>query len=1096
MRFSLPWLLLVIASVPFFALAQEQRVPDAVRAIAAPEPASLGPLAQRPASNKRALLAGTERAVSRGLVRPAVSQTADGRRVITASIVSPGAARIRVHFTDFDAGAGEAWVYAPGAETGEGPYTGRGILGTGEFWSGGVDGPAVVVSYLAAPGAATAEFPFAIAAVAHEWATPAASAAPNAAAASCELDVSCYLSYAPWVASAASAVALIDFRGDDGDFYVCSGAMVNTAGVSHLPYFLTANHCIGTATEANTVVAYFLYQTPACNGTPPSLSSVPSLQAATFLTGGDLTVGDYSLLLFAKNAPAGVGFLNTSATLASNATVVGIHHPEGDYTRIAIGTRQADAPTNISGTIAPANLYYQVSWSSGLVEEGSSGSPLLDSNGNLVGTLTAGPVVSTGQSACSVRPTAVYARFSAAASAFGPYLNDTSPTFSANPTHLNFQLTNGAGQVAQTVNISTTSTNPVSFTMTSSRAWLKAPASGIVSASSPYNAAISIDTSVLNTPGTFTGTVTVTPSTGSSSLTLLVEATIGFTRSVVTLALNPNPVFEAPGVAQWNYSLTLTESAGASIQLTGFKIYTYDILGQLLLSTKDETSKIASLFGAGAITGPASVGASVYEVSLAVPALRQFEIDGVDVVGGRTWQVTQNAPFYAAYEGPSLRLTAAPGAVYQNQNSAAACQWTENLIVQETNGYPALLTNLLAGSTDFTSEMARDFGTVRLPAYGSLLGSLCLTSQPSSPVQISGTDDYGNLVSASAGVSSGSKLSNPPALSVTPSSAAITDSSPSVQLAVTLGGNSVAWTASVAAQYGSSWFSLSPASGSGSGTIAVTGNPKGLAAGNYSATLLIVAQQASPQFVAVPVSFRVGPASPKPVINSGGVTNAWDVIKGKIAPGSVISIWGTNLTTGTQAALTPVVPFVNQLNGTVVTINGIQAPLYAVSPAQLNVQVPFEVAAGSAQVVVTVNGQASDPATAQIQAAAPGICGDFSSASAAAGEPKLCVDSTAHVGDYTAVFVTGQGTVSPAVSSGAAPFASASFNNLPRPTEQPVTVTVGGVPATILFAGIPSWSVAVMEIDFVVPSVAPGAQPVVVSVGGQASSPAYIVIAQ
>jgi uncharacterized protein (TIGR03437 family) len=194
--------------------------------------------------------------------------------------------------------------------------------------------------------------------------------------------------------------------------------------------------------------------------------------------------------------------------------------------------------------------------------------------------------------------------------------------------------------------------------------------------------------------------------------------------------------------------------------------------------------------------------------------------------------------------------------------------------------------------------------------------------------------------------------------------------------------------------------------------------------------------------------------------------------------------------------LTPVVPFVNQLNGTVVTFNGIQAPVYAVSPAQLNVQVPFEIAAGAAQVVVTVNGQASDPATVQIQAAAPGICGDFSSANAAAGEPKLCVDSTAHVGDYTAVFVTGQGAVSPAVSTGAAPFASASFNNLPRPTEQPVTVTVGGVPATILFAGIPYWSVAVMEIDIVVPSVAQGNQPVVVSVGGQASSPAYITIAQ
>ena len=54
----------------------------------------------------------------------------------------------------------------------------------------------------------------------------------------------------------------------------------------------------------------------------------------------------------------------------------------------------------------------------------------------------------------------------------------------------------------------------------------------------------------------------------------------------------------------------------------------------------------------------------------------------------------------------------------------------------------------------------------------------------------------------------------------------------------------------------------------------------------------------------------------------------------------------------------------------------------------------------------------------------------------------------------------------------------------------PVTLTVGGIPATINTMGIPSWAAGVTQIDFTIPSTAPtGPQPVVVTVGGVASPP-------
>jgi uncharacterized protein (TIGR03437 family) len=58
-------------------------------------------------------------------------------------------------------------------------------------------------------------------------------------------------------------------------------------------------------------------------------------------------------------------------------------------------------------------------------------------------------------------------------------------------------------------------------------------------------------------------------------------------------------------------------------------------------------------------------------------------------------------------------------------------------------------------------------------------------------------------------------------------------------------------------------------------------------------------------------------------------------------------------------------------------------------------------------------------------------------------------------------------------------------------------LTIGGATANASYIGIPTWSVSVLQINFVVPAgLATGKQPVIVSVGGVASQPAYINITQ
>src|SRR5262249_6566785 len=160
-------------------------------------------------------------------------------------------AGLRAHFTDFAVNAGRVWVH--GAELQEsdgnvaGPYTGRGLYGDGEFWSGAVLSDTLVVEYLPAPGAALSdEPPFTVAEVSHlvsgylrGEADKAGGSDPKAAAAPCNLDVSCYSDWS----GTASAVAHITFEDSQGS-WVCSGTLLNTRNSSRIPYFLTANHCI------------------------------------------------------------------------------------------------------------------------------------------------------------------------------------------------------------------------------------------------------------------------------------------------------------------------------------------------------------------------------------------------------------------------------------------------------------------------------------------------------------------------------------------------------------------------------------------------------------------------------------------------------------------------------------------------------------------------------------------------------------------------------------------------------------------------------------------------------------------------------------
>jgi len=217
----------------------------------------------------------------------------------------------------------------------------------------------------------------------------------------------------------------------------------------------------------------------------------------------------------------------------------------------------------------------------------------------------------------------------------------------------------------------------------------------------------------------------------------------------------------------------------------------------------------------------------------------------------------------------------------------------------------------------------------------------------------------------------------------------------------------------------------------------------------------------------------------------GGVSNAASFTQ-NYAPGEIISVFGTQLASATATGSAPL-PLL--LGGSSVTIGGVAAPFYYSSPTQMNVQIPYGIPPGSQPTLTVTDGGTLNTASATLtlSATAPAIF-------ASGGAPIPY--TTAAQGQEIYLFITGAGALSPAIATGATPAPGTPVSELPAPVGQ-VSVTVGGVPAQVDFAASPTWAVGTVQINYTIPPNAPlGAQPVVVSVGGVASSPTTLTITQ
>jgi trimeric autotransporter adhesin len=287
-----------------------------------------------------------------------------------------------------------------------------------------------------------------------------------------------------------------------------------------------------------------------------------------------------------------------------------------------------------------------------------------------------------------------------------------------------------------------------------------------------------------------------------------------------------------------------------------------------------------------------------------------------------------------------------------------------------------------------------------------------------------------------------------------------------------------------------SWITISGASsGSGSGSVTLVVAPNTFNLG-LSAAISIGG-----------VSFVVTEASPTvPFIATGGVLNAASFAKNAqglgtaVAPGSIVAIFGNF--PGATAASAGSIPYGTSLGNVTVTFNGTLAPLQGVAPGGqypfITAQVPFEVLSGSqtsttAQVVVTINNQPSQPVAAPIVASAPGIFTDPATGQGGAilvytganGVATVAAPVNAGLGFATApiprgtaafFYATGLGALTPPIADGAGGIDGTTHEAALVPV-----ITIGGVqltPAQVVYYG-PSGYPGVYQINIVVPLNAP-----------------------
>lgn len=334
----------------------------------------------------------------------------DGRKIGQLHLQAKGAIALILYYSDFYIPQGaQLYIYNADKTQVLGAYTERTHPQNGVFATQPVAGDELVLEYVPAPSGKEplvkiSEIGYGYN---HLSIVEGIDKAPGAGSSkSCEVNVNCEEG-ADWQIQKKGVVQMLQYI--DKATYICTGALVNNTAKNKKPYILSAFHCSqnmdGTveASDKDLLQWMFIFheERPGCdNESEPA--KLQALVGCTRKVAIPIEEGsDGLLLLLTDDIPASydVFFNGWDRTNTPSLSGVGLHHPAGDYMKISTyGNYPTESVTwNNSdvGSTGAVNAHWNVTFDAtpnghGVTEGGSSGSPLFNSKGLIIGTLSGG----------------------------------------------------------------------------------------------------------------------------------------------------------------------------------------------------------------------------------------------------------------------------------------------------------------------------------------------------------------------------------------------------------------------------------------------------------------------------------------------------------------------------------------------------------------------------------------------------------------------------------------------------------------------------------------------------------------------------------
>ncbi len=229
-----------------------------------------------------------------------------------------------------------------------------------------------------------------------------------------------------------------------------------------------------------------------------------------------------------------------------------------------------------------------------------------------------------------------------------------------------------------------------------------------------------------------------------------------------------------------------------------------------------------------------------------------------------------------------------------------------------------------------------------------------------------------------------------------------------------------------------------------------------------------------------------------PTINANGVTNAASYAT-RISPGALASVFGSGFGTVTFQA-DDGFAWPTAAKGVSVKVNGVVAPLYYVSPVQINFQVPWATpTSGTVDVAVLLSGGSSNIAAVPVATAAPGLFYLSSGAAIVQNAPSYTLNdpsNPAPAASTIVAYLTGSGPVSPAAKDGVP-----TPNDTLTKATSVVTAKIGSAEATVSFTGLAPIFIGLVQMNIVVPpTLTAGVYPLSITIDGQTANSATIAV--